>query len=151
MTPGTASGISAGIFAGPFGTDAFLLRQLLPVGPNLFGGVEFDGVGDPDMRDPLSNERRSWNMSRIRGKDTTPEKVVRSVLHRMGYRFRLHGQKLRGMTAALSPPANLACLPFGSRILSPHEQRPARTRRERSATGADATHTAPPQRARAPR
>ena len=29
-------------------------------------------------------------MSRIRSKDTTPEKVVRSLLHRMGYRFRLH-------------------------------------------------------------
>ena len=29
-------------------------------------------------------------MSRIRGKDTTPEKIVRSLLHRMGYRFRLH-------------------------------------------------------------
>jgi DNA mismatch endonuclease, patch repair protein len=29
-------------------------------------------------------------MSRIRGKDTMPEKVVRSLLHRMGYRFRLH-------------------------------------------------------------
>jgi G:T-mismatch repair DNA endonuclease (very short patch repair protein) len=29
-------------------------------------------------------------MSRIRGKDTTPEKIVCSLLHRMGYRFRLH-------------------------------------------------------------
>ncbi len=29
-------------------------------------------------------------MSRIRGKDTTPEIIVRSLLHRMGYRFRLH-------------------------------------------------------------
>jgi DNA mismatch endonuclease (patch repair protein) len=29
-------------------------------------------------------------MSRIRGKHTTPEKVVRSLLHRLGYRFRLH-------------------------------------------------------------
>ena len=29
-------------------------------------------------------------MSRIRGKDTTPEKVVRLLLHRLGYRFRLH-------------------------------------------------------------
>jgi DNA mismatch endonuclease (patch repair protein) len=29
-------------------------------------------------------------MSRIRGKDTTPERVVRSLLHRMGYRFQLH-------------------------------------------------------------
>jgi len=41
-------------------------------------------------RDRLSRERRSWNMSRIRGKNTTPEKVVRSLLHRLGYRFRLH-------------------------------------------------------------
>jgi DNA mismatch endonuclease (patch repair protein) len=40
-------------------------------------------------KDRLSRERRSWNMSRIRGNDTTPEKVVRSMLHRMGYRFRL--------------------------------------------------------------
>jgi len=29
-------------------------------------------------------------MSRIRGKHTMPEKVVRSLLHRLGYRFRLH-------------------------------------------------------------
>ncbi len=35
-------------------------------------------------------------MSRIRGKDTTPEKLVRSMLHRMGYRFRLHGKGLPG-------------------------------------------------------
>ena len=38
----------------------------------------------------MTKERRSWNMSRIRGKDTTPEKRVRSLLHRLGYRFRLH-------------------------------------------------------------
>ncbi len=41
-------------------------------------------------KDCLSAAKRSWNMSRIRGKDTTPEKIVRSVLHRMGLRFRLH-------------------------------------------------------------
>jgi len=41
-------------------------------------------------KDRLTPERRSWNMSRIRGKDTTPEKIVRSFLHRMGYRFRLN-------------------------------------------------------------
>jgi DNA mismatch endonuclease (patch repair protein) len=35
-------------------------------------------------------------MSRIRGTHTTPEKVVRSVLHRMGLRFRLHGRGLPG-------------------------------------------------------
>lgn len=48
------------------------------------------------MRDRLSKERRSWNMSRIRGKDTKPEMVVRSLLHRMGYRFRLHAKELPG-------------------------------------------------------
>ena len=48
------------------------------------------------MRDRLTKARRSWNMSRIRGKDTNPEKVVRSLLHRMGFRFRLHGKKLPG-------------------------------------------------------
>jgi DNA mismatch endonuclease (patch repair protein) len=41
-------------------------------------------------KDSLSKARRSWNMSRIRGKNTTPEKIVRSMLHKMGYRFRLH-------------------------------------------------------------
>jgi DNA mismatch endonuclease (patch repair protein) len=29
-------------------------------------------------------------MSRIRGRDTTPERLVRSLLHKMGYRFRLN-------------------------------------------------------------
>ena len=45
-------------------------------------------------RDGLTKERRSWNMSRIRGKDTTPEKRVSSLLHRRGYRFRLHVRTL---------------------------------------------------------
>lgn len=35
-------------------------------------------------------------MSRIRGKDTKPEKIVRSMLHEMGYRFRLHRRDLPG-------------------------------------------------------
>jgi DNA mismatch endonuclease (patch repair protein) len=48
------------------------------------------------MRDRLTKERRSWNMSRIKGKDTAPEKIVRSLLHRLGFRFRLHGRKLPG-------------------------------------------------------
>lgn len=47
-------------------------------------------------KDRLTKKRRSWNMSRIRGKNTTPERVVRSMLHRMGFRFRLHGKKLPG-------------------------------------------------------
>lgn len=48
------------------------------------------------MTDRISKEHRSWNMSRIRGKDTTPELRVRKLLHRAGYRFRLHTPDLPG-------------------------------------------------------
>ncbi len=46
--------------------------------------------------DRLTKERRSWNMSRIRNKDTTPEKAVRSALFKLGFRFRLHQKDLPG-------------------------------------------------------
>lgn len=46
--------------------------------------------------DRISKEHRSWNMAQIRGKGTTPELVVRSLLHRLGYRFRLHRKDLPG-------------------------------------------------------
>ena len=36
------------------------------------------------------------NMSRIKGAHTGPERLVRSLLHRMGYRFRLHRKDLPG-------------------------------------------------------
>ena len=48
------------------------------------------------MTDTLSQERRSWNMSRVRSKDTKPEILVRSLLHRNGFRFRLHKKGLPG-------------------------------------------------------
>ncbi len=48
------------------------------------------------MADHLTAEQRSWNMSRIRSKDTIPEEALRSLLHRMGYRFRLHHTDLPG-------------------------------------------------------
>lgn len=46
--------------------------------------------------DKLSPEKRSENMSRIRSKGMKPEMLVRSVAHRMGYRFRLHAPDLPG-------------------------------------------------------
>lgn len=55
------------------------------------------------MMDRISKEHRSWNMSRIRGRDTKPEKVVRSMLHRMGYRFRLHRRDLPGRPDIVLP------------------------------------------------
>lgn len=48
------------------------------------------------MVDSLSTERRSWNMSRIRGQDTGPERLLRSLLHKAGFRFRLHDRSLPG-------------------------------------------------------
>jgi DNA mismatch endonuclease, patch repair protein len=46
--------------------------------------------------DRLTRERRSWNMSHIRGRDTAPERTVRSVLHGLGFRFRLYRADLPG-------------------------------------------------------
>jgi DNA mismatch endonuclease (patch repair protein) len=43
--------------------------------------------------DHLTPEKRSWNMSRIKGKDTKPELLVRSLLHQAGYRFTVNGPK----------------------------------------------------------
>ena len=42
-------------------------------------------------------------MSRIRGKDTTPERAVRSMVHGLGYRFRLHGRDLPGRPDLVLP------------------------------------------------
>jgi DNA mismatch endonuclease (patch repair protein) len=42
-------------------------------------------------------------MSRIKGKDTAPEKIVRSILHRLGYRFSLHKTKLPGRPDVVLP------------------------------------------------
>ena len=46
------------------------------------------------MADSVSLEKRSWIMARIKGKDTLPELAVRSMAHRMGFRFRLHSAGL---------------------------------------------------------
>ena len=55
------------------------------------------------MTDKLSKEHRSWNMSRIRSTNTKPELVVRSLLHRAGLRFRLHGKDLPGKPDLILP------------------------------------------------
>ena len=53
--------------------------------------------------DRISSEKRSWNMSRIKSKDTTPERIVRSFLHRNGFRFRLHVKDLPGKPDIVLP------------------------------------------------
>jgi DNA mismatch endonuclease (patch repair protein) len=42
-------------------------------------------------------------MAAIRGKDTRPEKAVRSLLHSLGYRFRLHRKDLPGKPDIVLP------------------------------------------------
>lgn len=53
-------------------------------------------AGGSSMADNMTPEQRSYCMSRIRSKDMKPELAVRSMTHRMGYRFRLHRKELPG-------------------------------------------------------
>lgn len=53
--------------------------------------------------DRLTPERRSRLMSRIGSANTKPELGVRSILHRMGYRFRIHGKGLPGTPDVVLP------------------------------------------------
>ena len=65
------------------------------------------------MVDRLSPEHRSWNMSRIRGQDTRPEKRVRSLLHRLGFRFSLRRKDLPGRPDIVLPSRNVALFVHG--------------------------------------
>ena len=55
------------------------------------------------MVDKVSKTVRSRMMSAVKGKDTTPEKLVRSILFREGFRFRLHTTKLSGKPDIVLP------------------------------------------------
>lgn len=58
------------------------------------------------MADIVSKKKRSEIMSRIGGKDTKPEMIVRKGLHRLGYRYRLHIKKLPGKPDVYFPKYN---------------------------------------------
>ena len=49
------------------------------------------------MADVFTPEKRSVIMSRIRGRDTKPELALRSMLHRLGYRFTVNGPKNKSL------------------------------------------------------
>lgn len=55
------------------------------------------------MPDKITREHRSWNMSRVRSKDTKIERLVRSTLHRMGFRFRKNVRTLPGTPDIVLP------------------------------------------------
>ena len=65
------------------------------------------------MADVLTPEQRRLNMSRIRGKDTKPELVLRRGLHARGCRFRLHRKDLPGRPDLLFPRYRAAVLVHG--------------------------------------
>jgi DNA mismatch endonuclease, patch repair protein len=53
--------------------------------------------------DVLTPQQRSFNMSRIRGRDTKPELALRRGLHARGFRFRLHRRDLPGRPDLVFP------------------------------------------------
>lgn len=55
------------------------------------------------MADVHSKAVRSYNMSRIRGKDTKPELIVRKFLYASGFRYRLHDKRLPGKPDIVLP------------------------------------------------
>lgn len=65
------------------------------------------------MADVLTREQRSLNMSRIRGTNTKPERIVRSIVHRMGYRFRIHESGLPGKPDLVLPRYRTVILVHG--------------------------------------
>lgn len=65
------------------------------------------------MTDVLTPEQRRRNMSAIRGADTKPERIVRSLAHRLGYRFRLHRRDLPGKPDLVFPSRRKVILVHG--------------------------------------
>ena len=55
------------------------------------------------MADVHTPETRSFNMSRIRSKDTKPEMLVRRFLFSNGFRYRLHDKSLSGKPDIVLP------------------------------------------------
>lgn len=55
------------------------------------------------MADVLSAAQRSYCMSRIRGKDTKPEHIIRRGLFSLGFRYRLHRRDLPGCPDLILP------------------------------------------------
>lgn len=63
--------------------------------------------------DRLTPERRSALMRNVKGKNTTPELAVRRMLHRLGFRFRLHRKDLPGKPDIVLPSRRKIVLVHG--------------------------------------
>jgi DNA mismatch endonuclease (patch repair protein) len=72
------------------------------------------GFGRSSARVPEpTSERRSANMRAVRGKDTAPELAVRKLVHRLGYRYRLHLTNLPGKPDLVFPSRRKIILVHG--------------------------------------
>lgn len=65
------------------------------------------------MADHLTKKQRSWNMGRIHSKHTKPELIIRSLLHRSGFRFRINYSKLPGSPDIVLPKYKTAIFVHG--------------------------------------
>ena len=65
------------------------------------------------MADKLNTQQRHHCMSRIRGKDTKPELLVRKGLHARGFRFRLQDRNLPGRPDIVLPKYGVAIMVNG--------------------------------------
>jgi len=77
------------------------------------GGLFID---DTVVADVFSKEKRSQVMACVKGRDTKPERLVRSLLHRLGYRFTVNGPKNRqlpGKTDIVLPKYGAAIFVHG--------------------------------------
>lgn len=63
--------------------------------------------------DKLDAQHRSENMRRIRSNDTKPEVLLRCLLHRAGFRFRLHRKDLPGKPDIVFPSRRKAIFVHG--------------------------------------
>ncbi|MFF7860955.1 very short patch repair endonuclease [Pseudomonas monteilii] len=63
--------------------------------------------------DIVSKEVRSRMMGAIRGSNTTPEMKIRKLLHRQGFRYRLHPKDLPGRPDVVLPRYNLCIFVHG--------------------------------------
>jgi DNA mismatch endonuclease (patch repair protein) len=65
------------------------------------------------VTDVHTPEQRSFNMSRIAGRDTKPELTVRRLLHAAGFRYRLHVKELPGKPDLVFPAARVVVFVHG--------------------------------------
>lgn len=63
--------------------------------------------------DVFSKEKRSSIMASVSSENTAPEKIVRSLLHRMGFRFRIHRRDLPGSPDVVLPRYRIAIFVHG--------------------------------------